>query len=67
MKKGIGSGVGSGAGSGSIRQRYGCGDPDPHQNVVDPQHWLAAFRQCFHNGYRYIYSIQLCGGTHVPG
>jgi hypothetical protein len=26
-------------GSGSISQRYGSGDPDPHQNVTDPQHW----------------------------
>jgi hypothetical protein len=27
-------------GSGSISQRYGSGDPDPHQNVTvpDPQH-----------------------------
>ncbi len=39
MKKGVGSGVGSG----SISKRYGFGDtdPDPHQNVTDPQHWLA--------------------------
>ncbi len=41
MKKGVGSWVGSG----SIIQRYGSGDldpdPDPHQNVTDPQHWLA--------------------------
>ncbi len=34
MKKAVGSGVGSG----SISQRYGSGDPDPHQNVTDPQH-----------------------------
>jgi hypothetical protein len=34
MKKGVGSG--------SISQRYGSGDPDPHQNVTDPQH-------CFFN------------------
>jgi hypothetical protein len=34
MKKG----VGSGAGSGFISQRYGSGDPDPHQNVTDLQH-----------------------------
>jgi hypothetical protein len=27
-------------GSGSIRQRYGSGDPDPHQNFTDPQHWI---------------------------
>ncbi len=26
-------------GSGSISQRCGYGDPDPHQNVMDPQHW----------------------------
>ncbi len=29
MKKGVGSG--------SISQRYGSGDPDPHQYVTDPQ------------------------------
>jgi hypothetical protein len=34
MKKG----VGSESGSGSINQRYGPGDPDPPQNVMDPQH-----------------------------
>ncbi len=32
--------VGSGVGSGSISQRYGSGDPDPHQNVTDPQRWF---------------------------
>ncbi len=26
--------------SGSNNQRYGSGDPDPHQNVTDPQHCL---------------------------
>jgi hypothetical protein len=40
MKKEVGSGVGSG--SGSISQRYGSGDPDPHQDVTDPQHWRLA-------------------------
>jgi hypothetical protein len=25
-------------GSGSISQRHGSADPDPHQNVMDPQH-----------------------------
>jgi len=34
LKKGVGSVVGSG----SISQRYGSGDPDPHQNVTDPQY-----------------------------
>ncbi len=45
MKKGVGSGVGSGSGtvSGSISQRYGSGDPDPHQNGTDPQHWLKVY------------------------
>jgi hypothetical protein len=38
MKKGVGSGVGSG----SISQRFGSGDPDPHQNVEDPQRGLLA-------------------------
>jgi hypothetical protein len=33
MKKGVRTGPGS------ISQRYGSGDPDPHQNVTDPQHW----------------------------
>jgi hypothetical protein len=28
-------------GSGSIsRQRHGSADPDPHQNVMDPEHWF---------------------------
>jgi hypothetical protein len=27
----------SGSGVGSRCQRYGSGDPDPHQNVTDPQ------------------------------
>jgi fatty-acid desaturase len=26
--------------SGSISHRYGAADPDPHQNVTDPQHCL---------------------------
>ncbi len=29
---------GSGSKSGSISQRRGSPDPDPHQNVMDPQH-----------------------------
>jgi hypothetical protein len=28
------------AGSGSISQRHGSAEPDPPQNVMDPQHWL---------------------------
>jgi hypothetical protein len=30
----------AGSGSGSISQRHGSADPDPHQNVMDPQHWI---------------------------
>ncbi len=33
-------GSGSASGSGSISQRHGSADPDPHQNVMDPEHWL---------------------------
>jgi hypothetical protein len=28
------------AGSGSISQRHGYPDPDPYQNVMDPQHCM---------------------------
>jgi hypothetical protein len=29
-------------GSESINQRHGSADPDPHQNVMDPQHcWMS--------------------------
>jgi hypothetical protein len=28
---------------GSINQRYGSGDPDPHQNVTDPQHCFTVY------------------------
>ncbi len=34
--------AGSASESGSISQRHGSADPDPdpHQNVMDPEHWL---------------------------
>jgi hypothetical protein len=32
-------GSASESGSGSISQRHGSADPDPHQNVMDSQHW----------------------------
>jgi hypothetical protein len=32
--------AGSGSASRSISQRHGSADPDPHQNVMDPQHWF---------------------------
>jgi hypothetical protein len=31
-------------GAGSISQSYGSADPDPHQNVTDPQHLF--YRHC---------------------
>jgi hypothetical protein len=44
MKKIAGSGSASGSGSaygsGSISQRHGSEDPDPHRNVMDPEHWI---------------------------
>jgi hypothetical protein len=32
--------AGSGSASGSISQRHGSADPDPHQNVMDLEHWM---------------------------
>jgi hypothetical protein len=32
------AGLGSTSESGSISQRHGSADPDPHQNVMDPEH-----------------------------
>jgi hypothetical protein len=31
------------AGYGSISQRHGSADPDPYQNVMDPQHRFIVF------------------------
>ncbi len=43
MTKRVGSG--SESGSGAISQRQGSADldPDPHQNVMDPQHWFVRY------------------------
>jgi hypothetical protein len=30
----------AGSGSGSISEKHGSEDPDPHQNVMDPEHWF---------------------------
>jgi hypothetical protein len=40
MVNGENSRSGSEFGSGSISQRHGSVDPDPHQNVMEPQHWF---------------------------
>jgi hypothetical protein len=31
---------GSASGSRSISQRHESADPNPHQNAMDPEHWL---------------------------
>jgi hypothetical protein len=56
--------AGSGSESGSISQSHGSADPDPHQNVMDPQHWyyllpwLPVEDHCLF--------IQVCGKNCVP-
>ncbi len=41
---GSGSGSGFGSESKSVSQRYGSVDPDPYQNVTEPQHWRKDIR-----------------------
>jgi hypothetical protein len=38
----------------SISQRHGSADPDPHQNVMDPQHWFSELYY-FEGGNLYLY------------
>jgi hypothetical protein len=40
-------GIGSGVRSGYISQRYESGNPDPHHNVTDPQHWMQGTKDHF--------------------
>ncbi len=47
--------AGSGSESGSISQRQGSADPDPHQNVMDPEH------------YRNLYSFTDLLADIIPG
>jgi hypothetical protein len=37
------------AGSGSTSQRHGSADPDPQQNVMDPQHCFYFFSSFYFN------------------
>jgi hypothetical protein len=37
------AGSGYGSDSGSISQWYGSADPNPYQDVTDPQHWAPLF------------------------
>ncbi len=56
----------AGSGSGSISQRHGSEDPDPHQNVMDPEHWfvgLTLFPVCgavYGFGYLYCTHVLHC-------
>jgi hypothetical protein len=43
-------GSGSASGSGSISQRHGYADPDPHQNVMDPEHCAKPLKTHRHKG-----------------
>jgi hypothetical protein len=48
----------AGSGSGSISQRHGSEEPDPHQNVMDPEHWfvgLSFFPVC-----GVVYGLDIC-------
>ncbi len=51
------AGSGSASGSGSISQRHGSADPDPHQNVMDPEHCPKVLERLFLtvNGSHYIF------------
>jgi hypothetical protein len=44
------------AGSGSISQRHGSADPDPHQNVTDPEH---RFEESILNSFNFLTRINL--------
>ncbi len=49
--------AGSESASGSINQRHGSADPDPHQNVMDPQHCF-----CWHTDSAFPWSLSpVCG------
>ncbi len=49
-------------GSGSISQRHGSADPDPHQNVMDPQHCSQEAIPCFARRVPGAEREVLCGG-----
>jgi hypothetical protein len=44
----------------SISQRHGSADPDPHQNVMDPEYWL---RQMSDKKVPYFQAAILVGDT----
>jgi hypothetical protein len=62
----------AGSGSGSISQRHGSADPDPPQNVMDPQHCMKdcsglddASLLCLAQGLPHLRRLQIRGSTSV--
>ncbi len=56
----------AGSGSGSISQRHGSADPDPLQNVMDPEHWIKFSNSCESvvEAVRVLYSHSLFGNPY---
>ncbi len=56
------------AGSGTVSQRYGSEDPDPYQNVTDPERWFVWSRNLIdrHKGLSCARSIQPRKEQHAP-
>jgi hypothetical protein len=56
VAKRAGSGAGSGARFGSVNQVYRSKDPDPYQNVTDPEHclWHWSIFSVFHGVQEYV-------------
>ncbi len=52
------------AGSGSISQRHGSADPDPHQNVMDPEQHFLPCSFCWDLVYCHLLSYY---EKHCPG
>jgi hypothetical protein len=53
------------SGSRSISQRHGSADPDPHQNVMDPEHWYILFGVAY-TANLFSFSWSDPGGDAVP-
>ncbi len=51
------------AGSGSISQRHGSADPDPHQNVMDPEHCRQQLLLFWKSGFFVTKLVVPCAGS----
>jgi hypothetical protein len=55
------------AGSGFISRKHGSADPDPHQNVMDPEHLgfrgqsITEFKNETHKKYEYVFLASPAG------